>query len=231
LSSSVLDSIATLQPLWKRAIHRQIQDPNKRYYKETGNSQEKHAHLQSLLLWLSPISGDKVVRKLGQAVKSLMLCFDFIQKGGLVNPMRYLHTMVRVLDLSASLDFYCNKLGLIEVRRKEYESGRFTLVFLAAPNDIKSAKQHDAPMLELTYNWDPLPYTEGRHEMVTWPLYALQTTYLLSYCSPVSLFQSKSHGYQHRISIRGNCSKTLRVRAFLLLQDPHESPYDQDTDF
>ncbi len=70
--------------------------------------------------------------------------------------MKYLHTMVRVSDLDKSLDFYCNKLGLTEIRRKESEQGRFTLVFLAAPGD------EDA-QVELTYNWDPEEYGEGRN--------------------------------------------------------------------
>lgn len=70
--------------------------------------------------------------------------------------MKYLHTMVRVSDLDASLDFYCNKLGLVEVSRKEVPAGRFTLVFLAAPGD------EDA-QIELTYNWDPEAYTGGRN--------------------------------------------------------------------
>ncbi len=67
--------------------------------------------------------------------------------------LEYLHTMVRVHDLDESLDFYCNKLGLIEVSRMEVESGRFTLVFLAAPHDEARAKDNKAPMVELTYNW------------------------------------------------------------------------------
>lgn len=70
--------------------------------------------------------------------------------------MKYLHTMVRVTNLDQSLDFYCNKLGLREVGRKESEQGRFTLVFLAAPGD------EDA-QVELTYNWDPQEYTGGRN--------------------------------------------------------------------
>lgn len=70
--------------------------------------------------------------------------------------MKYLHTMVRVKDLDASIDFYCTKLGLKEVKRKDYEEGRFTLVFLAAPGD------EDA-QVELTYNWDPEDYDEGRN--------------------------------------------------------------------
>jgi lactoylglutathione lyase len=70
--------------------------------------------------------------------------------------MRYLHTMVRVTDLEQSLDFYCNKLGLREVRRHDNPKGRFTLVFLAAPGDDERAQ------VELTYNWDPEQYGIGR---------------------------------------------------------------------
>ena len=77
--------------------------------------------------------------------------------------MRYLHTMVRVRDLDDSLDFYCNKLGLAEVRRYESEKGRFTLVFLSAPKDMDQAKASQAPLLELTYNWDPEDYGGGRN--------------------------------------------------------------------
>ena len=77
--------------------------------------------------------------------------------------MRYLHTMVRVKDLDNSLDFYCNKLGLIEVRRKESETGRFTLVFLSAPENIDSANNENSPLIELTYNWDTEKYTGGRN--------------------------------------------------------------------
>ncbi|MCK5931461.1 lactoylglutathione lyase [Fulvimarina manganoxydans] len=77
--------------------------------------------------------------------------------------MRYLHTMVRVSDLDQSLDFYCNKLGLVETRRMENEKGRFTLVFLAAPDDAPTAKETKAPLMELTYNWDPETYTGGRN--------------------------------------------------------------------
>ena len=77
--------------------------------------------------------------------------------------MRYLHTMVRVTDLNASIDFYCNKLGLVETNRKEFEAGRFTLVFLAAPGNLDSAKATRSPELELTYNWDPEEYKGGRN--------------------------------------------------------------------
>lgn len=77
--------------------------------------------------------------------------------------MQYLHTMVRVSDLQQSLDFYCNKLGLVEVSRQDSERGRFTLVFLAAPEDLERARRDKAPMVELTYNWDPEEYTGGRN--------------------------------------------------------------------
>ena len=70
--------------------------------------------------------------------------------------MKYLHTMVRVSDVDASLDFYCNMLGLVELRRRDSEQGRFTLIFLAAPGD------EDA-QIELTHNWDPEDYGEGRN--------------------------------------------------------------------
>jgi len=71
--------------------------------------------------------------------------------------------MVRVTDVDASLDFYCNKLGMTEVRRKDNEAGRFTLIFLAAPKDEQMSKEKRAPELELTYNWDPEDYDTGRN--------------------------------------------------------------------
>lgn len=77
--------------------------------------------------------------------------------------MNYLHTMVRISNIDESLDFYCNKLGLIEVKRTENTKGRFTLIFLVAPNDLEQAETKHGPMLELTYNWDPAPYPEGRN--------------------------------------------------------------------
>ena len=77
--------------------------------------------------------------------------------------MRFLHTMVRVADLDAALDFYCDKLGLVEVRRAENEAGRFTLVFLAAPDDAEQSRETRAPQVELTFNWDPEAYTGGRN--------------------------------------------------------------------
>ncbi|ALJ07550.1 MAG: VOC family protein [Brevundimonas aurantiaca] len=77
--------------------------------------------------------------------------------------MRYLHTMVRVRDLDASLHFYCDLLGLQEVRRTENEAGRFTLVFLAAPKNLEQSAAERSPELELTYNWDPETYQGGRN--------------------------------------------------------------------
>ncbi len=77
--------------------------------------------------------------------------------------MEYLHTMVRVGDLERALEFYCGKLGLVEVRRTENERGRFTLVFLAAPGDVERARDSKAPLLELTYNWDESEYGGGRN--------------------------------------------------------------------
>ena len=78
--------------------------------------------------------------------------------------MRYLHTMVRVRDLPAALRFFCEGLGLQEVRRRDHEQGRFTLVFLCAPEDEARAKQDKAPMVELTYNW---PDAQGKAEKYT----------------------------------------------------------------
>src|SRR5579872_2888255 len=77
--------------------------------------------------------------------------------------MRYLHTMVRVRDLEQALDFYCAKLGLAEVRRIDNPAGRFTLVFLSAPDDVEAAKQQQAPLVELTYNYDTEDYQGGRN--------------------------------------------------------------------
>jgi lactoylglutathione lyase len=80
--------------------------------------------------------------------------------------MRYLHTMLRVRNLDAALDFYCNKLGLKEVSRREDDKARYTLVFLGAPGDeplIAAAKGRKAPLVELTYNWDAEDYGEARY--------------------------------------------------------------------
>ena len=77
--------------------------------------------------------------------------------------MKYLHTMVRVSDLDQSLDFYCDKLGLVEIDRHDSKAGRFTLVFLAAPGNAEAARANKAPLLELTWNWDDETYTGGRN--------------------------------------------------------------------
>ena len=77
--------------------------------------------------------------------------------------MEFLHTMIRVSDVDASLDFYCNKLGLMEFSRKDYEKGRFTLIFLCAPEDKNLAEQNRKPLIELTYNWDKEEYPGGRN--------------------------------------------------------------------
>jgi lactoylglutathione lyase len=77
--------------------------------------------------------------------------------------MKYLHTMVRVSNLDESLDFFCNKLGMVETRRTESEKGRYTNIFLAAPDDENVARETRAPVIELTYNWDPEDYKGGRN--------------------------------------------------------------------
>lgn len=77
--------------------------------------------------------------------------------------MKYLHTMVRARDLDETLDFYCAKLGLVEVNRYDSEAGRFTLVFLAAPDDAQRAREGQSPLLEITWNWDTEAYDGGRN--------------------------------------------------------------------
>src|SRR5690554_5492566 len=96
----------------------------------------------------------------GPAAVRISLASSLSQRGG---NMRYLHTMVRISNIDQSLDFYCNKLGLEEVRRVENEAGRYTLIFLAAPEDKAHAETNHAPLVELTYNWDPEQYTGGRN--------------------------------------------------------------------
>lgn len=77
--------------------------------------------------------------------------------------MKYLHTMVRAHDLDETLDFYCDKLGLVQVDRHDSEAGRFSLVFLAAAGDVERAKEGSSPLLEITWNWDPQEYDGGRN--------------------------------------------------------------------
>ena len=76
--------------------------------------------------------------------------------------MQFLHTMIRVSNLEQSLDFYCGALGLTEVSRQDVKAGRFTLIFLAAAADLATAEKTNAPLIELTHNWDPEEYTGGR---------------------------------------------------------------------
>jgi lactoylglutathione lyase len=77
--------------------------------------------------------------------------------------MRYLHTMIRAANLDDTLDFFVDKLGLAEAYRYDNEAGRFTLVFLSAPEDLEAAKARQAPLVEITYNWDPEQYDGGRN--------------------------------------------------------------------
>jgi lactoylglutathione lyase len=77
--------------------------------------------------------------------------------------MRYLHSMIRVGDLDAALDFFVGKLGMVKVRQHDNEQGRYSLVFLAAPEDIAAARDDGAPMVELTHNWDEKDYAGGRN--------------------------------------------------------------------
>tara|TARA_R110001592_G_scaffold363393_1_gene687173 strand:- start:14826 stop:15266 length:441 start_codon:yes stop_codon:yes gene_type:complete len=77
--------------------------------------------------------------------------------------MKYLHTMVRAHDLDETLDFYCDKLGLVQVDRHDSEAGRFSLIFLAAADDVERAKEGSSPLLEITWNWDPQEYDGGRN--------------------------------------------------------------------
>ena len=89
--------------------------------------------------------------------------------------MKYLHTMVRVRDLDAAIAFYCDKLGLAEVSRNENPGGRFTLVFLCAPDDLQRARDDRAPLVELTYNWT-LKITTAVATSVTWPMRSTTST-------------------------------------------------------
>lgn len=77
--------------------------------------------------------------------------------------MKYLHTMVRASNLEDTLDFYCEKLGLVELNRHNSEAGRFTLVFLCAPGDLENGRSKQSPLVEITHNWDPEEYDEGRN--------------------------------------------------------------------
>ena len=77
--------------------------------------------------------------------------------------MKFLHTMIRITNIEESIDFFCNKLGLIEIRRKDVPEGKFTLIFLASDEDKNRAIEEHTPEIELTYNWDPESYGIGRN--------------------------------------------------------------------
>ena len=105
------------------------------------------------------IGGRAVYRSLRQRVglglKSSYLHWELL--------MRYLHTMIRAANLDDTLDFFVDKLGLVEAYRYDNDAGRFTLVFLSAPEDLEGAKSKQAPLVEITYNWDPETYDGGRN--------------------------------------------------------------------
>ena len=105
------------------------------------------------------IGGGAVYRSLRQRVrlglKSCYLHWELL--------MRYLHTMIRAANLDDTLDFFVDKLGLVEAYRYDNDAGRFTLVFLSAPDDLEGAKARQAPLVEITYNWDPETYDGGRN--------------------------------------------------------------------
>ena len=77
--------------------------------------------------------------------------------------MKYLHTMIRVSNLDETIDFFVGNFGMVETRRIDSEQGRFTIVFLAAPEDVENANTEQSPVLELTHNWDPEEYSGGRN--------------------------------------------------------------------
>ena len=94
-------------------------------------------------------------QQVGLGLKWPCLCWEHL--------MRYLHTMIRAANLDDTLDFFVDKLGLVEAYRYDNDAGRFTLVFLSAPDDLEGAKARQAPLVEITYNWDPETYDGGRN--------------------------------------------------------------------
>jgi catechol 2,3-dioxygenase-like lactoylglutathione lyase family enzyme len=121
--------------------------------------------------------------------------------------MKYLHTMVRVKDVDASLDFYCNQLGLVELQRRDSEQGRFTLIFLAAPGD------EDA-QVELTHNWDPEEYDEGRNFghlayqvddiYAAWRSCVRRIIFRSNYCKKVMPCRPRNPGHRCPASVTGS---------------------------
>jgi len=117
--------------------------------------------------------------------------------------MQYLHTMLRVSDLESALDFYCGGLGLVETRRYESEKGRFTLVFLAAPNDVERAKADQAPLIHARiYRRKALQFC-ARRAMVGWPLSEVRTARQSSFCKMAITFRRRSHGCLWKIRASG----------------------------
>jgi lactoylglutathione lyase len=159
--------------------------------------------------------------------------------------MKYLHTMVRVRDLDASLDFYCNKLGLVEASRFDNTGGRFTLVFLCASDDVDRAKDERTPTVELTYNWDAEDYQGGRNfghlayqvddiyalcqkllarrATATWRLCAHPTTSRSSFCKRADPCRRPSRGRRCRTSGSGREASSARLQR-QLQPKPDEHP-------
>jgi len=131
--------------------------------------------------------------------------------------MRYLHTMIRVTDLQASAAFFVEKLGMIEVRRSENEKGRFTLVFFAAPDDLAAAREAQAPLVEMTYNWDPEAYGGGRN----FGHLAYEVDNIYDYCAKlqkagVTINRLHPHARQHfdRTAAEGRRAAARRAVGF-----------------
>jgi len=129
--------------------------------------------------------------------------------------MRFLHTMVRVSDLDASLAFYCGKLGLAEIRRMDSRQGRFTLVFLAAPDDSARAKAERAPLIELTYNWDAEDYGSGRN----FGHLAFEVDDIYAFCQKLSDEASSSTGRPVTAAWR-SCARLTRFRSRFCRKGP-----------
>ena len=129
--------------------------------------------------------------------------------------MKYLHTMVRVTDIEASLHFWCELMGLEEATRKDYPEGKFTLIFLTAPEDRAAFEAGRAPALELTHNWDSdETYTIVRHAMAVWLLFVRLTVSLLNFSKKAGLKPCKNHGHPWAIRVNGNhpTRNTLAVK-------------------
>ena len=145
--------------------------------------------------------------------------------------MKYLHTMVRVSNLNESLHFYCDCLGLKEVRRYDNENGRFTLVFLSAPDDVETAAQSKSPLLELTYNWDPENYSGGRNfGHLAFQVNDIYTTCQRLIDQGITLLRPPRDGYMAFIkSPDGISIELLQKGEKLPIQEPWQSMSSQGT--